>query len=147
MTQTTSNLRSAFATRPQSLREVVARSADGEEFSYLLSSFLDTFYRHVQRNERPAALAAVMDEPQLGENERHNAYVAAIAEYLARRWGLSEIPAWTDHPARFLKRPMFDQPSARSRALYLVESPAAFRRRLIFVETVPLRRASMPVTS
>ena len=119
----------------------------GEEFSFLLSEFLDTFYGFIKRGDKSAALGSIVSEPALGRDDQRNAYIGAVAEYLARRWGLPDVPQWTDRPSRFLRRPMYDQASAKSRALYLVESPAAFRRRLIFVESVPLRRASMPVAS
>ena len=137
---------STFQMRPASIQEVVTRCDQGEEFSFLLSSFLDTFYNHIKHNEISAAYSALAREPPLGPNPQRNAYVGAVAEYLARRWGLPSVPAWTERPERFLQRPLFDQAAPSARALYLVESPAAFRRRLIFVEASPLRRASMPVS-
>ena len=72
-----------------------------------------------------------------------HAYVAGVAEHLARRWSLPRIPAWTNQPSRFLKRPYFPFSGANTKALYFVESPIAFRRRLIFTEARPLRRATM----
>ena len=141
------NAASAFQMRPASLREVVARSNGGEEFSFLLSSFLDTFFGHVKRGDLGQALAMLTEEPPPSGSLQRDAYAGAVAEYLCRRWSLSGIPPWTNHPSRFLARPLFDQAAPSVRALYLVESPAAFRRRLIFVEAVPLRRASMPVAS
>jgi hypothetical protein len=67
----------------------------------------------------------------------------AAGEHLARRWGLV-IPPWTDDPSRFLKRPHFTTPLEDLKALLIVESPIAFRRRLIFTEAEPFRRARMP---
>jgi hypothetical protein len=64
---------------------------------------------------------------------------------LARRWGLT-IPPWSDDPSRFLKRPYFTSPLEGLKALLIAESPLAFRRRLIFTEAEPLRRARMPLT-
>ena len=72
-----------------------------------------------------------------------HAYVAGVAEHLARRWSLPRIPAWTNQPSRFLKRPYFPFSGTNTKALYFVESPIAFRRRLIFTEARPLRRATM----
>jgi hypothetical protein len=56
------------------------------------------------------------------------------------------IPGWSDDPSRFLKRPYFTSPLEGLKALLIAESPLAFRRRLIFTEAEPLRRARMPVT-
>ena len=43
----------------------------------------------------------------------------------------------------FLSRPWFMGPE-RMKGFLLVESPAAYRRRFIFTEAEPLRRARMP---
>jgi hypothetical protein len=68
---------------------------------------------------------------------------ARLGEHLARRWHLA-IPAWTDDPSRFLRRPYFKTTIEGLKALLIAESPIAFRRRLIFTEAEPLRRARMP---
>lgn len=67
----------------------------------------------------------------------------AIGEHLARRWNLA-IPPWTDDPSHFLHRPYFTTTIEGLKAVLLAESPIAFRRRLIFTEAEPLRRARMP---
>jgi hypothetical protein len=132
-----------FANRPQTLAEAVSRTNAGERFDYTLPEFLDVFYRLIRQGDSAAAYAAIEECPPPLADPRLTAYIGGVAEHLCRRWGLERIPAWTDHPSRFLKRPFFeiDEPSVRH--LYLKESPLAFRRRLIFVEAVPLRRASM----
>jgi hypothetical protein len=56
------------------------------------------------------------------------------------------VPAWTGDPSRFLKRPFFNTPFEDLKALYLAQSPTAYRRRMIFTEAEPLRRARMPVS-
>jgi hypothetical protein len=48
-----------------------------------------------------------------------------------------DIPAWADDP-RF---PEFMEPA---KPVFLRDSPIAFRRRLIFTEAEPLRRARFP---
>jgi hypothetical protein len=69
-----------------------------------------------------------------------NAYLAALAEHLSNEAGLS-APAWVDDPARFLKQWWIesDVPSARPTAM--AQSPAAFRRRGIFISERALERA------
>lgn len=46
-------------------------------------------------------------------------------------------------PERFLSKPVFIGPE-RFKAFFLAESPSAFRRRFLFTEAEPLRRARMP---
>lgn len=127
--------------RPATLADVARRRNAGEEFSDLLVGFLDEFYRGLRTGEAQAAI----DQPPepLAAAEEH-AMLGAIGEHLARRWRL-RIPSWTDDPTRFLKRPYFTSPLEGLRALLIAESPLAFRRRLIFTEAEPLRRARMPV--
>ena len=47
-------------------------------------------------------------------------------------------------PSWFLKRPHFTSPLEGFKALLIAESPLAFRRRRIFTQAEPLRRATMP---
>jgi hypothetical protein len=63
---------------------------------------------------------------------------------LARRWNLAAVPAWTDDPSRFLHETHFTTPIESLKAMLLAQSPLAFRRRMIFTEAEPLRRARMP---
>jgi hypothetical protein len=126
--------------RPLTLAEVAQRRNTGEDFSLLLREFLDEFYGAVCRGE---AAACIADEPERVSNAQEHASLGAIGEHLARRWGLP-IPAWTDNPSRFLRRPYFTTTLEGLKALLIVESPIAFRRRLIFTEAEPLRRARMP---
>jgi hypothetical protein len=127
--------------RPASLREVaeLASEAKGDSaaFGRAIAEFLDEFYM------RPAARQVMIadEPPSLAKFE--DAYLAAVAEHLARRWGL-EIPAWVDQPHRFLERAYFAGGLESLKAILLAESPLAFRKRQIFVEAEPLRRARMP---
>lgn len=127
--------------RPPTLAAVARHRNRGEDWSLLLREFLDVFYAAVPVGEASACIAAV-PEP-LADPQEH-VLLGAIGEHLARRWGLA-IPAWTDEPSRFLRRPYFTTPLEGLKALLLAESPIAFRRRLIFTEAEPLRRARMPV--
>jgi len=125
--------------RPHTLAEVARRRNAGEDFSLLLREFLDEFYAGVRKGDA----AALIDEPPPVPEDREHASLGAIGEHLARRWHLP-IPAWTEDPSRFLRRPYFTTSIEGLKALLLVESPLAFRRRLIFTEAEPLRRARMP---
>ena len=127
--------------RPPTLAAVAQRRNRGEDWSLLLREFLDVFYAAVPVGEASACIA---DAPEPLADPQEHAVLGAIGEHLARRWGLA-IPAWTDEPSRFLPRPYFTTPLEGLKALLLAESPIAFRRRLIFTEAEPLRRARMPV--
>jgi hypothetical protein len=122
------------------LAEVARRRNAGEDLSAALREFLDDFYACLASGEASARITAA-PEPLL--DAREHALMGAVGEHLARRWGLP-IPGWTDEAARFLKRPYFTTSAEGLKALLLAESPIAFRRRLIFTEAEPLRRARMP---
>jgi hypothetical protein len=122
------------------LAEVARRRNAGEDFSLLLREFLDEFYSAVRRG---VAAICIVDEPPGLADAREHASLGAIGEHLARRWNLP-IPPWTEDPSRFLRRPYFTTTIEGLKALLLAESPIAFRRRLIFTEAEPLRRARMP---
>lgn len=80
----------------------------------------------------PIRREMVEAEPSLTTDRRWDAFLAGLAEHLALSAGL-KAPAWTNGPSRFLPRwwlPI-SLPSVRTAAL--VESPAAFRRRGIFI--------------
>ena len=85
----------------------------------------------------------IADEPAPLADGREHALLGAIGEHLARRWGLA-VPAWTNDKMRFLHEPYFTTPIENLKAMLLAQSPQAFRRRLIFTEAEPLRRARMP---
>ena len=82
-------------------------------------------------------------EPPRLRDERHDAWLGAMAEHLARRWNLA-IPPWAADDSRDVAQPWFVTSLGPGLApLLLVESPIAFRRRRIFTEAEPLRRARM----
>ena len=127
---------------PDTLGEVVRRiKADPASRHIAFAGFLDDFYTCPERRQ-----AMIDPEPELTGDAILDATLGGMAEHLARRWKLA-IPPWTEHPARFLKRPHFPTPLEGLKPLLIAQSPLAFRRRLIFVEHEPLRRARMPVSA
>lgn len=123
---------------PKTLAEVAEWAARGESFDLSLREFLDGFYAH------PTAAALVPEPmrladkvPELGAIE--DAYLAATAEWLAWKYRLPP-PQWA-FADRALRRPWFASPLASLRALLLLESPAAFRSRNLFVSENALSRA------
>ena len=125
--------------RPKTLAEVARLTANGDSFDRCLANFLDEFYA------APNAAALAETPPflalQFGELGRvQDAYLAATAEELARHYALPLL-AWAEAPERQLHRPWFASPLAALRAVLLLESPAGFRSRNLFVSENALSRA------
>ena len=131
---------SNYRQRPQSLHEVAERTLAGQPFDPLLREFLDEFYTHPDQRE-----AMIAKEPQLIE-PLPDAYLAAVAEHLAEYWRLS-CPDWVNDNRRFLHRPFFAGGLEGLKATLLVESPVAFRRRMIFVGADVLSRPRRATTA
>jgi hypothetical protein len=121
------------------LAEVAELTLQGDSFDRCLANFLDGFY------SAPNA-QALADAPRLlvaGKGELghvQDAYLAATAEELARRFSLA-VPDWTGGEARTLHRPWFASPLGALRAVLLLESPPAFRSRNLFISENALSRA------
>lgn len=125
---------------PTDLADAASSSGSIDDTMMRLDEFLDAFYD----SDATARQAMIMTEPPHTGDARLDAYVAAVAEYLAQHWGLS-APSWVNGEDRVCPEPWFVGPlGKRLAALYLFESPVAFRRRRIFTEAQPLRRARMP---
>jgi hypothetical protein len=128
--------------RPGTLAEAVQRHKSGQQkFSVALGEFLDEFYMDADARRR---YARIEEHPDLVQEDVFNAYVGAVGEHLVRRWNLGTPPEWTDDPHRFLRIPWFPPGVEAEKPILLAESPMAFRRRMLFVEADPLRRARMP---
>lgn len=125
--------------RPGSLREVSDIAAQHEgSFDGLLREFMDEFYMHEDEmrdstREEPGKLDPVKD-----------AYLAALAEHLSTQYGLP-YPSWASCPDRFLHEPFFAGGLENLKAILLVESPAAFRRRMIFIDRDALSSPRMQI--
>jgi hypothetical protein len=125
---------SLFGRKPTTLVEVIRRAKAGEQkFDPALREFLDWFYvnpgSRLQAIEvRPDSIDAV-----------HDAYVAAVAEHLARIYGL-QIPEWSETHGNGLREPFFAGGLQSLKGILVAESPTAFRRRLLFVSRDALSR-------
>lgn len=90
------------------------------------------FLRATAEDGQPLILL-VAAEPDLTEDPRFDALLAAIAEDLCVHAGQTP-PAWVHAPSRFLDMPWWvsDLPSARAQAL--VHAPASYRRRGVMID-------------
>jgi hypothetical protein len=128
--------------RPGTLFDVSRRVLTGRQaFDPALREYLDEFYSHPSRRQE-----SLQQEPDLVEDVK-DAYLAAVAEHLSSAYGL-ETPAWVAGHGRPLKRAFFAGGLESLKAILTVESPAAFRRRLLFVGKDALdrpRRLAEPI--
>ncbi len=137
--------------RPKSLKEVLEIVQAGENERIALAEFLDEFYAAVEHQhegagtkERDGEPQAMIDaEPALTGTQPLDAYIGAVGEHLARRWGLA-VPPWVEDGRRFLDTPFFPDNLQLMKPILLRDSPIGFRRRLIFTEAEPLRRGRFP---
>jgi hypothetical protein len=124
--------------RPKTLADVALLASRGEVFDLYLSNFLDEFYAAPDQSalvHTPELLA-----PKFGEQGRvQDAYLAATAEYLAAM-NHFPIPQWVVGDNRQLHQPWFASQLASLRAVLLLESPATFRARNLFVSENALTR-------
>ncbi|MBV8975915.1 MAG: hypothetical protein JO261_04085 [Alphaproteobacteria bacterium] len=123
------------ANRPSSIADIAERARSGSQsFDAAVREFLDT-WQSLAAQQRLKALAAMPDPV----GTVHDAYLAALAEHLALSSNLT-APSWTEEPDRFLTEPFFAGGLESLKAILLVESPLAFRRRLIFISADGLSR-------
>lgn len=100
---------------------------------------LDWYLSVLRREGVGAAAELFADEPALTGNDGVDAAFAALAEHLARRDGWT-APAWTADPSRETLHFWFIDDLPGLRAWALRESPAAFRRRGVFIGEKALER-------
>jgi hypothetical protein len=120
----------------QSLAGVAERVQAGEDLRFAVREFLDEFALLPRDDLRRAAIDR---RPAPTGDARADAFLGALAEHLATTAGL-ERPNWSVDHARFLERFWFPSPVPGFRALAIAESPAAFRRRGIFIARGALER-------
>src|SRR5690348_13271667 len=90
--------------RPNTLAEAVEHIVSGSPRDDVLAEFVDTFDL---APSDAARFAAIEQEPALTQDQKLDALVGAIAEYLAKQRRLGRVPGWAGHPARRLDEPWF----------------------------------------
>ena len=123
--------------RPKSLAEVARRVLEGNEWRFELADFLDEFYA------APSQAALVESPPLLAgkaaRGRKRDAYLAAVAEHLGRRYGFDTGP-WPFQKNRILDKPSFGYQTREGRLFLLRDSPPAFKARNLFVTANVLDR-------
>jgi hypothetical protein len=129
--------------RPNTLADAVERIQAGSAWDDALAEFIDTF--DLAKTDRDRYVS-IEREPKLTGDNRLDALVGAIAEYLAKQRRLGRVPQWVSGPARRLPSPWFTtaDPSDAMREYLTFCSPAEFASHNIFTEERPLRRARGP---
>lgn len=119
----------------QTIAGVAERVREGEDLRFAVRELLDEFALRGRDDLRAAALA---DEP-IGADAHVDAYLGALAEHLARSYGLP-VPSWALSQSRTLDHMWFPGVASGFRPTALRESPVAFRRRGIFIARGALSR-------
>ncbi|MEW5953941.1 MAG: hypothetical protein AB1815_09465 [Bacillota bacterium] len=121
------------------LRQVIAESAEGRDFSLSLRGFLDHFYAVRDKNEM---FALIGREPLHYENVPAYQYAlcAAAAHKLANDHGL-RVPSWVWREKYYMKEMYFGNiGKGRLRIYNMLYSPAEFKHRGLFVDENILMR-------
>ena len=120
---------------PDSIAEIARRAVAGvQPFDFAVREFLDFW----QTMDEAAKRDAIVAEP-CHVKRVEDAYLAALAEHLADMDRLP-VPDWSGKSERFLETPFFAGGLQSLKATLIVESPPAFRRRLIFISANALSR-------
>lgn len=119
---------------PESLRQVSLRAQAGEPWREAVRDFLDGFALAC-----PDIRQALVEEEPPTFDQIGDAYLAAVAEHLALHHDLVR-PTWCVEPSRFLRRMWFASDAEGLRATAIQQSPAAFRRRGLFIGATTLQR-------
>ena len=123
--------------RPMTLAQLANRlagTANDKLRWKLVWEFLEE-YRWEPPEAQPSLLA---DEPSPLDDERWDALLAALAEYLAAQHDLAP-PDWAE--LRVLQRPWFPAELKVQRAEALVWAPAAFRKHGVYLAASDLQAA------
>ncbi len=128
--------------RPRTIAEACQRAKEGEAWDRTMGNFLQAFYTAPAEHRS----AMLQDEPPKMDDERLDALVGGIGEYLFKRWAPEKAPCWIGNRDRYLKEPWFpgvgDDPGLREFMTF--SSPPEFKSRNIMTEAEPLRRAVTP---
>lgn len=122
------------------IRQVIAESAKGNDFSLSLRGFLDIFYSYKDKKEKMFAL--IKREPHYYKNvpDYQYAMCAATTNKLANDYNL-RVPGWVWKDRYYMKEMYFSGiRKGRLRMYNMLYSPAEFKHRGLFVDENILMR-------
>ena len=93
-----------------------------------IRNFLDDFYHYKDYRQ-----SIIDEEPNPTGNNHFDAFLAALCEYLAYHYNL-KLPDWALMQNRFLKKWWFPNNYNFMVPTCLMQSPASFKRRGIFID-------------
>jgi hypothetical protein len=125
----------ARARGPVTLAEAAHRIGEGTTLREAVADFLDDL--RFARDGDDVADRIREEAPTIDPHT--DAYLAAVAEHVAASHGL-RVPPWTRCTTRFLDHFWWPSATPALHVRALVESPAAFRRRGIFIGRTTLKR-------
>lgn len=128
--------------RPSTVAEACRRVKAGEDWAFTISNFLQAFYAA----DAASRSAMLEEEPARFKNQRYDALVGGIVEYLYKHYAPGRAPTWVKARYRYLARPVFigGNGSAGMREYLTFSSPSEFKSRNLMVGEDPLRRAITP---
>jgi hypothetical protein len=128
--------------RPQTLAEVASIvRANPPDYTTPINEFCDEFY--LDHPDKTAQQRRIDVVPEPVGDALADAWIGAVGEHLALRWGL-KVPAWTRRAAHSaLEDPHF-VPASKAMRGVVIESPPSFRSRLIFTLVEPLDTPNFP---
>ena len=115
----------------EDLANAVRRGIEDGDIWLALRDFLDTFARVAPGGDIARSAALFTEEPPKSDDP-WDTFVAALAEHLLASVSLP-APSWTNEPRRFLTRWWFPHSRRAFDALAVRDSPAAFRRRGVYI--------------
>jgi hypothetical protein len=110
-----------------------------EIWRHAVLQLLDEYLSQVRRGDVASGVELFRDSPDPTGDRAVDAALAGLVEHLARRDGW-QPPPWIDDPTRETLRFWFVDDLPGLRAWALRESPAAFRRRGVFIGENALER-------
>lgn len=114
-----------------SLREIAEQMIAEPRYKHRLKLLFE-FFRGVGDPEADLARLLAQEPPLVGD-VRFDAILAASAEYVAYHHGLA-VPQWATEDARTLDFGWFIPEYQQARRWAVVDSPAAFKARGIYIE-------------
>lgn len=112
-----------------------ALASEGDASAWVaVRDFVDGFFSAARMTR-----SELISEAPATVEPHFDAYLGALAEHLSVHHELA-APAWTQAPERFLEQWWFPTRFKSLHAMALVQSPASFRRRGIFVDATELER-------